>query len=262
MLLRVLLATLVVAASLIPGLPQSSQPAQAFKVWVHEEILAAALDPGTMSDLAMGLILLGNATADIHQFADEMHFDNARSPREICDRWEAGLNAFMTEAVELSEPDSPGGQFLKDREGALQAYGRVTHAIADFYAHTNWIDTIAEYVPGMYPPTAPILSSVCDPDAFPPTLLSGFFDLRFGIDACPELGGEPAPPPGFLYCHEQLAKDERDAGHGAEIVPGMRVTYHEIAVSLSTDSTRASWSVLRDRVRARWGRDPEIDAAC
>jgi len=236
------MAILAVLVGSSPGSP-ASPPAAAFELPVHTEIVARVFGDGReVSEYALESIWWGNMTTDLHQFSDELHFDNAGSRQEICAKWEKRLNASFNRAVELSEPVGLMGDQLSDREGALEAYGRVTHTVADFYSHTNWIESWLERSPGVLPPTAPILSTRCDPDAFPPDLVSGYFNLFYGIDGCPgtAFGGGPAPPEGYRYCHDQLAKDHRDEGHGAENVPFVGVTHHEVAVALATAATRDS----------------------
>jgi hypothetical protein len=76
--------------------------------------------------------------------------------------------------VDLSAPQCADRRLLKDRKGALQAVGEVTHAIEDFYSHTNWVETQwpAMTRDGSYR-LAPLTDGTCDANALPKTLQSG-----------------------------------------------------------------------------------------
>ena len=213
---------------------------------VHERIVREALGD-ILSVPALRVVIRANRRSDLHQFAAERHFDNAANPRALCDLWQRGLSAWLARAVARCTPRDPAVTRLLDHRGSLAAFGLATHALADFYAHTNWIElAIAR---GESPQMAPLLGSVCDPESFPPALQSGYFHPRHGLSGCPRAG----PPPGFTYCHAQLNKDAPTRGHGAaRPVPG-GPTYHDLAVQLAISSTRSSWDALCARIRSAYG---------
>jgi hypothetical protein len=213
---------------------------------VHERVLREALgDVLTVS--ALQVVIRANRRSDLHQFAAERHFDNAPDPRALCDLWQRGLSAWLARAVAFCAPqDSTAGRLL-DRHRALVAFGYATHALADFYAHTNWIELALAR--GESPQPAPLLGISCDLKSFPPNLQSGYFHLRHGLSGCPRTG----PPPGFTYCHAQLNKDAPNRGHGAERPEPVGPTYHDVAVQLAVASTRSAWEALCARIRAAYG---------
>jgi len=119
-------------------------PAAGFSLGAHAAILKGALEDGnTVSAEALKWITgsfalgSGNLGSDRHQFSPEKHFDGAKNPADICQLWEKGFNAAMKRAVELAAPVGIEKRDLDDRKGALEAFGEATHALADFYAHTN-----------------------------------------------------------------------------------------------------------------------------
>jgi hypothetical protein len=226
---------------------------------VHEKIIRDALGDGnTMSSQALGWVITANKLSDLHQFAPERHFDNAPNREMICERWRRGLKVFMDRAVELSAPTGKGRRTPKDRKGALKAFGAATHALADFYAHTNWVELGAAQ--GNWEALAPLLGDTCNVSDFPIELESGYFGLWYGFSGCPKTAGKLKPPRGYGYCHEQLAKDHPDKGHGAERISTDGPTYHELAVLQATRATRQLWETLHDRIVTKDGVDTATDA--
>jgi hypothetical protein len=213
---------------------------------VHERILREALG-GVLGAPSLQAVIRANRRSDLHQLAPHYHFDSAPDPRALCLLWQRGLHTWLSHAVELSAPHDAATLRLVDRSGALAAFGRVTHALADFYSHTNWIELAVAH--GEPPQSAPLLGDECDPALLPAGLQSGYFSLRYGLSGCPRGG----PPPGFAYCHAQLNKDAPTRGHGAERHAPGGSTYHEMAVRLAIDSTRAAWDALCYRIEAAHG---------
>jgi hypothetical protein len=209
---------------------------------VHERIVRDALGD-VLEPEALRLVIRANRRSDLHQFAPEYHFDSARDAHELCELWERGLHRWLTRAINLSAFSLAAGSAstrLTGRRHALEAFGRATHAIADFYSHTNWIELAVAQ--GKELLLAPLLADRCEPERLPASLQSGYFSLRYGLSGCPRGG----PPPGFAYCHATLNKDAPNRGHGAERPAPDAPTYHEMAVRLAIASTRAAWEMLRD----------------
>ena len=226
---------------------------------VHEQIIREALGDGnTLSSQALGWIITANKLCDLYQFTPERHFDNAPNREMMCERWQRGLKAFSDRAIELSVPTGQTQRRLKNRKGALKAFGAATHALADFYAHTNWVELgVAQ---GNWETLAPLLGETCNVSDFPIELESGYFSLRYGVSGCPQTAGKPQPPKGYRYCHEQLAKDYPDRGHGADRIDVSGPTYHELAVLQATRATRELWETLHNRIVLKYGADTATDA--
>jgi hypothetical protein len=212
---------------------------------VHERIVRDALGD-TLGPRGLQLVIRANRRSDLHQLAPAYHFDSAANPRMLCDLWQRGLGAWLARTIVLSAPRDRDAQCLRDHRRALVAFGRATHALADFYAHTNWIELALER--GEPPSLAPVLGDACDPERLPPGLQSGYFHLRHGLRGCPRTG----PPHGYAYCHAQLNKDSPTRGHGAERPAPGSSTYHEIAVQLAVGSTRAAWDAVGARVHTAY----------
>jgi hypothetical protein len=200
----------------------------------------------------------GNLGSDVHLLTPARHFANAPSPTVLCQRWRDGLHRFMEEAVAESAPAGAALRTIPHRKQALTVFGEATHSLADFYAHTNWIElAVARHVrPGL----APVLGDRCVPSAFPPALQSGYSNhLKGGLSGCPRTG----PPPPFRYCDAQLNKDDdkpRHHGHDKALADG--TTYFQEAVLLATQATAALWQTLHDRILARYGANPAVNAPC
>jgi hypothetical protein len=221
---------------------------------VHERILRDALGDGhTMSEQALGWIITANKLSDLYQFTPERHFDNAPDRESICERWKNGLKLFLDRAVELSAPIGKERRMPGNRKGALKAFGAATHALADFYAHTNWVELgVAQKNTEVL---APLFGQTCQSSDFPMQLESGYFNLWYGIKGCPKDAGTFKPPRGYRYCHEQIAKDHPDKGHGAERIGIDGPTYHEVAVVLATRATDQLWKTLHDCIVTRYSTD-------
>lgn len=223
---------------------------------VHEQILREALGDGhTMSPQALGWVITANKLSDLHQFAPERHFDNAPNREALCERWEHGFKTYLDRAVELSVSVSGKRQVLKDRKGALQSFGAASHALADFYAHTNWVEL--GVTRGDSETLAPLCDDIFRVDDFPAELESGYFSLRYGMSGCPKTGA----PQGYTYCHEGLAKDHPDKGHGADRAQMAGPTYHELAVALAIRATRQLWTTLCNRIMVTCSTMTDVDVS-
>jgi hypothetical protein len=255
----------LLAAMCLAGLLSAPPPAAAFSTNVHTYILHAAFDrAGTMTSQTVDALVGLNADVDWHQFTPEYHFDSAGDPSAICDRVTAGLSTDMSAAIAALHPEGDAYQYVRDRPVALATFAAVTHEIEDFYSHSNWIElAYAADSTIDLPPQAPLLNELfgCAPDDFPPALQTGYFNLAYGTDGCPSSGSPPADFGGW-YCHEALAKDHPDSGHGADVVPGHGFTYHQVAVLLATQATRAAWDVLHDLFVAEYGDVRGLDVEC
>jgi hypothetical protein len=159
--------------------------------------------------------------------------------------------------VTSSTPSGNGLETLADRKDALQWFGRATHAIEDFYSHTNWVELSLTTV--AMPATAALAGESCDLSAYK-GLQSGYFRLGLasGMDGCPK-GGPPAP---FKFCHLGLNKDEPTSIEGKKAAGGS--TLHAIAVERATTATTQLWlNGLHDRLVKKFTRkDYYADAAC
>ena len=98
---------------------------------VHERIVREALGD-IFGERALRLVIRANRRSDLHQFAAERHFDNAPNPRALCDLWQRGVSAWLAQALALCAPRDTTVTRLRDRHRALAAFGRATHALADF----------------------------------------------------------------------------------------------------------------------------------
>ncbi len=117
----------------------------------HVEILQRAL-AGTLSPAALAKIIDANVNQDrvsAQLGHDEYHFDN---------------NAFEKSYAYIEEQRSLVVSSLQgeDAPSAWSAFGRLTHTVQDFYAHSNYIDLwLALHTNGSRP--APLLVDPVEP---------------------------------------------------------------------------------------------------
>ena len=215
---------------------------------IHIAIVRAALGDALAPD-ALGVVARANARCDIYQWQPERHFDSARDVAALGALWARGLRRYLTLAVVRATPDtSKELGSPRDRLGALRALGMASHALADFYAHTNWVE-----LHGADAPLAPLVGATWPASAFPPDLASGYFSLRYGLRGCPKRGGVYAPPDGHRFCHETLNKDAPRRGHGGDPITPGGPTHHAVAVRLADDGTRALWAAFQTEVTVAAG---------
>jgi hypothetical protein len=244
-------------------------PAAALKLGPHQQILQNTVYPRVGAapfDQILGTLLSGqgNLGSDRHQFDDFRHFDSAPSRQAVCDRANAAWNKFYGEIRGIVQPQN-GPEY--DQVGgvaeARSAFGALTHAIQDFYAHSNWVEL--HVAAGQPPPIATALFPNCVPTALPAGLETGYFDLAYGLGGCPNspLNDAWIPPAGFSFCHETLNKDSDQTRHGRELIPGTSQTYHAAAVQLATDHTTALYNLVISQLAVDWPiRFPQVRTDC
>jgi hypothetical protein len=203
-----------------------------------------------MSARALGLVTVANLACDLCQLSPQWHFDSASDRGALLDLWNRGCRRAIARTLEYLRPlrGRPSHPWL-----AMEAFGTATHAIADFYAHTTWIELYLAKYPSAGIPLAPLFALECDVGQFPPGIQSGYFHLRHGIHGCPRSGDRYHPPPGFQYAHAELAKDFPDKGHGAELIPTGNHSYFDVAVRLATAATVDAWQSLSPLLVDRYG---------
>jgi hypothetical protein len=220
----------------------------------HIKILQDALgDGGTLSPKALEWITSANLASDLDQISSERHFDNIDTCQKLCKMWQKGLNAYMEKALALSAPRHGPSIQPKNRKAALSAFGQASHALADFYAHSNWLEL--HLASGESEKLAPLFGPECKAEDFPDGLQSGYFNIVYGLKGCPQKDGLFQPPDGFKHCHETLNKDHPDKGHGAELSTAGGPSYHELAMHLAVLATRKLWETLHQRLIDRYGAD-------
>ncbi|MCU7866120.1 MAG: RHS repeat-associated core domain-containing protein, partial [Candidatus Thiodiazotropha sp. (ex Lucinoma borealis)] len=129
---------------------------------VHETIVLQAFErfneshPGAFSDHTIDLFIAANVRTDLifdanHQFSGANHFDNPNDTpwnqtsgpsTWILDSFNSIQNRRGTYAGDSIEQPicRLDGQPTYDISSVVEGFGSVTHTLADFYAHTNWVD--------------------------------------------------------------------------------------------------------------------------
>jgi hypothetical protein len=230
-----------------------------FKPEIHAGMLRRALPANKVIDAdALDRVIAANEWSDrpTNQDDAERHFDNGMNPAGICNLWKAGVDTYLNRAVALAEPAIPEKRTLSGRNLALDEFGKATHAIQDFYSHTNWIELHAASH-GAAPagiPQAPILGQSCDPAAFPPDLYSGYFTTSYTLSTngigCPPV--PLGPPRGFKECHSKLNKDSSSEPKGGTPYGSGLLNHHQVALAVAEAATKSAWRALGDRIEARY----------
>lgn len=227
----------------------------------HLNILRDAIGtPGLISRPAFRMIALGNLATDIEQATPGRHFDNAPDRETLIQRWNEGVVQPIEQIVRWCAPRGDGR--LRNRSKALWWYGKLTHTLQDFYAHTNWVEL--QLATGWTAAVAPLLTTHLAAEHLPATLQSGYFGLRYftprhRFSGCPVVAGELCPPLGYQFCHAQLAKDSPRQVHGSEPAQPGGPSYYDLAAKLASDTTRASLDAIHYRLIDAYGSTPHND---
>ena len=187
----------------------------------------------------------GNLGSDQHQFDNYRHFDSAPNAQAVCDRANAAWSQFYGAIIDSIKPQNPPEyDVVGGIADARSAFGALTHALQDFYAHSNWVDLyVAAHQP---PPLALMLFPTCAAASLPTNIQTGFFDLSYNLVGCPysPLNGVYIPPAPFTYCHETLNKDSDQTLHGKDLVPGTNQTYSALAAQLAASHTTELYNTV------------------
>jgi hypothetical protein len=252
------------AAGLLTALP-----AAAFKLGPHQQILQATVAPRVgvppfnqiVGDLLSGR---GNLGSDQHQFDEYRHFDSAPSRDAVCARANAAWGRFYAEIRDSVQPlNAPQYDQIGGVADARSSFGALTHALQDFYAHSNWVEL--HVAAGQVPPIAAALFPNCIPTALPAGLETGYFDLAYGLGGCPNspLNDAWFPPAGYRFCHETLNKDSDQTRHGGDLVPGTSQTYHALAAQLAAAHTTALYTLVTNQLTSDLSaRFPQLRTDC
>lgn len=139
----------------------------------------------------------------------------------------------------------------------LQDLGIVFHAAQDFYAHSNWVDRAAAPYSAANPPglgqsgAAPFMALRGAPPV-PPQLISGCYDI-------------PESKCGDRIRHEALNKDKGPIGASigaGTTTRGAQNGNFQRAVEAATGDTQDKWSLLHERLVARYGPQRGTLMAC
>jgi hypothetical protein len=225
---------------------------EGFELWLHERMVRAALRPGLdVTEEALDTIVRANRASDLQQGDAFRHFDSAPNTVSICLLWVAGIDRWLNEIVDFVEPAGAEKRVLKNREEALKRFGEVTHAIEDFFSHSNYVEL------GLSSPPRGFLTASCRPQDLHPDIQTGYFDALYADNphkGCPTRqtlkGRVPVPPSPFRFCHSQINKDSPDRPN------------HATAVDYATEATKDAWEELHRRIIAKYGSDETIDAEC
>ena len=128
----------------------------------HVEILQQALSE-TFSPIALAKITQANVDQDrlnAQLGHDEYHFDNNAFEKSY---------AFMEEQRGLVISSLQAGNATP----AWAAFGRLTHTVQDFYAHTNYIDLWLSFHSNGTPPASSAVDPVAPDLIYSPSLRSG-----------------------------------------------------------------------------------------
>jgi hypothetical protein len=136
----------------------------------HDRITRRALDEA-FSPRALNKIVAANVRLDAlwNQLGhDEFHFDNNAFERS---------RGYISAQRALIAPNLERG----DVAGAWRAFGRLTHTVQDFYAHSNYVDLWLACQPNGMVPSPTEIDPLDDALVESPSLRSGRAYLPFGV---------------------------------------------------------------------------------
>ncbi|WP_197374834.1 hypothetical protein [Mycolicibacterium baixiangningiae] len=263
---RAPLAVMAVAG-LVGAMCWSAPSAQAFSIQDHANITRAALPRDQVNEVAVLQILNGPPPgggamgSDAYAVDLWRHIDNAKNPADICARATQAWNILSPAILRGSQPVGPGATALRDGPSARAAFGGLAHALQDFHAHSNWVES--NIAAGQPERPAPALFPSCAPGAFPADLHTGYFNILFArqslLDGCPPGG----PPPGFQECHSALNKDGPNTPRGRQPVPGTTMTMYQLAARLATAATTNLHRDVRGLIASTVSaQNPGVDGEC
>ena len=243
----------------------AATPAFAFKLPGHEQIARTSLSPlglpPNVLDTVVGSFVsgAGNLGSDRHQADAFRHFDNEPDPATVCTRANEAWAKFYGEMRSSVQPAvGPDDAVTQRAERARQFFGALTHALQDFYSHSNWIETFLTQ--NVAPPLADMLFPACTPSALPQGLQTGYYAFELtNWGGCPAGG----PPPPYRYCHETLNKDNNSSIQGRKTTAPDGPTYHQLAVQLARAHTSKLYQIVTASLARDWTNDfPKADADC
>ena len=154
---------------------------------VHTNITAKANDDsgGLLNVKQLRWVVKANRDQDWHQTESKFHFDNCA--------FEEGVNYIQSQWSMID--------FCDDHysEAALHAFGRLLHAVQDFYSHSDWVERHLDEE------SIPVWD--LDVKSLPSGLVSGTWKLGFPKKCS---SGTPS--------HGELNKDNRNSSKGKVIV--------------------------------------------
>jgi len=163
---------------------------------------------------ALQRVIRANLRQDLHQATSKFHFDNCA----------------FAEGIEYIHEQYEQALFLcrSDEGAALEAFGRIIHALQDFYGHSNWIEL-----------NWPII--ILWDETIPEGLVSG--STRLGKSRL-KLKGIPH--------HRHLNKDRPLTSADRDFQAKYGVSSFEAASSLAEQHTRLAWERLVELIKERY----------
>ena len=169
-----------------------------FTIQNHAGITTEA-NEGILSTNQLKVVILHNQMQDLHQTQSQMHYDNCafrEGSQYIADEWSlighAGTNT---------------------GDVVLAAFGRLLHAVQDFYAHSNWVELHAQVKP------IPVWDLAVA--TLPSKIVSGTWSI-----------GSPKRCAAGAPTHSQLNKDQASSQEGSVKVeqgPNAGATFFALA---------------------------------
>jgi hypothetical protein len=123
----------------------------------------AFLFPKTGKFVEPTLDLAAKAQFNSHG-TDGFHFNNLYSFNAIDEQWQ-GLTKWMESTASTIVASRSPGSTLFDDPRVLVLYGMTTHAVQDFYSHTNWVELLSPALAGRDADAFPVWEELMDEDS-------------------------------------------------------------------------------------------------
>ena len=193
-------------------------PTGEFPISEHKKIISSAMSrtgliPITTSLFLSDLMFGVGVRADIIGIASDYHFDGRQNFRQVQSTWKQ-LNANINRTI-----NNIGSVNIKLGGFDVVSLGKELHTVADFYAHSNYVDLYVDYYKsnnnGKMPTSIPTYDEGMQDAGFKKILVSklrtGDFHLldneKFDINPFRENADEPTS-------HNKMNKDDVSTTYG------------------------------------------------
>ena len=232
-------------------------PQGLFKVDIHEAITKDAIGAKFGKKLLqadkLDRIITANKDQDLHQLANEFHYDN----RDI-----AAGNAYVESQYLYIR--GTGAEKAEDFTDVAKAFGRILHARQDFYAHSTFVEiwllraTTASAYDIELGRKSLVDAIAANKDALETVPTFSFVQTTETVDGKEQKGffaygkelvtGHWVDQPGKVPTHGQLNKDNDSSDRG-KLKNALGHSLHKFARKAATQQTTTEWDRLLKEVK-------------
>lgn len=240
-----------------------------FLISGHKTVQADLWAKSALGEVCSDALNGGLYKQDLGEFYKaEAHFDNCAASESLdyLQKLKSSGDEIMRKARASYRQDRGQQRLRRDVRAAMKEYGRALHIVQDFYAHTNYVDLMADEDKAGASPALQVLRK--NSVAFSENLALQIWTPE-GVSAVLALQKDVGLVSGTVSyeasrlnrcaagspTHEALSKDAPNEGNGAKATRWAGVSRYQAATTLAKASTRSF--ILE--ITNTW---PEIEGAC